>query len=77
MHPTLIKHIPNQKDLKQSLKDRPLQKIQLTAGIQLSGATRTSDAIKKAALEAIQSAPVAGETVTIDTAKLEVSNRSG
>lgn len=37
----------------------------------VSGATRTSDAIKKAALEAIQSAPVAGETVTIDTAKLE------
>lgn len=29
-----IKHIPNQKDLKQSLKDRLLQKIQLTAGIQ-------------------------------------------
>lgn len=28
----------------------------------VSGATRTSDAIKKAALEAIQSAPVAGET---------------
>ena len=37
----------------------------------VSGATRTSDAIKKAALEAIQSAPTAGETVTIDTAKLE------
>ena len=37
----------------------------------VSGATRTSDAIKKAALEAIQSAPAAGETVTIDTAKLE------
>lgn len=37
----------------------------------VSSATRTSDAIKKAALEAIQSAPVAGETVTIDTAKLE------
>lgn len=29
-----IKHIPNQKDLKQSLKDRLLQKIQLTVGIQ-------------------------------------------
>ena len=37
----------------------------------VSSATRTSDAIKKAALEAIQSAPVAGETVTIDIAKLE------
>ena len=37
----------------------------------VSSATRTSDAIKKAALEAIQSAPVAGETVTINTAKLE------
>lgn len=37
----------------------------------VSSATCTSDAIKKAALEAIQSAPAAGETVTIDTAKLE------
>jgi len=33
-NPTLIKHIPKQKDLKQSLKARSLQKIQLTAGIQ-------------------------------------------
>ena len=30
----LIKHIPKQKDLKQSLKARLLQKIQLTTGIQ-------------------------------------------
>ena len=37
----------------------------------VSSATCTSDAIKKAALEAIQSAPATGETVTIDTAKLE------
>ena len=31
----------------------------------VSGATRTSDAIKKAALEAIQSAPVAGESLQL------------
>ena len=37
----------------------------------VSGATRTSKAIKKAALEAIQSAPEASVAVTVDTTSLE------
>ena len=43
----------------------------------VTGATRTSEAVKEAALEAIQSAPVTGRQLPVDTAKLEVSNRSG
>ena len=39
----------------------------------VSGATRSSDAIKKAALEAIQSAPEASTAATVDTAALEAS----
>ena len=39
----------------------------------VSTATRSSDAIKKAALEAIQSAPEASTAATVDTAALEAS----
>ena len=39
----------------------------------VSAATRSSDAIKKAALEAIQSAPEASTAATVDTAALEAS----
>ena len=39
----------------------------------VSTATRSSDAIKKAALEAIQSAPKASTAATVDTAALEAS----
>lgn len=39
----------------------------------VSGATRSSDAIKNAALEAIQSAPEASTAATVDTADLEAS----
>lgn len=39
----------------------------------VSGATRSSDAIKNAALEAIQSAPEASTAVTVDTSALEAS----
>ena len=39
----------------------------------VSSATRSSDAIKKAALEAIQSAPEASTAATVDTAALEAS----
>lgn len=39
----------------------------------VSGATRSYDAIKKAALEAIQSAPEASTAATVDTAALEAS----
>ena len=39
----------------------------------VSGATRSSDAIKRAALAAIQSAPEASTAVTVDTSALEAS----
>ena len=39
----------------------------------VSGATRTSNAVKEAALAAIQSAPEAGAAVTVDTTALEQS----
>ena len=39
----------------------------------VSGATRTSNAVKEAALAAIQSAPEAGTAVTVDTTALEQS----
>ncbi|MFQ9119113.1 MAG: FMN-binding protein [Mediterraneibacter faecis] len=42
----------------------------------VSGATRTSEAVKEAALAAIQSAPIARRQLPVDTTKLEVSNHS-
>ena len=42
----------------------------------VSGATRTSKAIKEAALEAIQSAPEASVAVTVDTTSLEAFIKS-
>ncbi len=47
------------KGFKKKLKDKDATEDTINNWDTVSGATRTSDAIKKAALEAIQSAPVA------------------
>ena len=61
------------KGIKSKLAGQSATEYTINSWDTVSTATRSSDAIKKAALEAIQSAPEASTAATVDTAALEAS----
>lgn len=63
----------NSKGIKSKLAGQSATEDTINSWDTVSTATRSSDAIKKAALEAIQSAPEASTAATVDTAALEAS----
>lgn len=63
----------NSKGIKSKLASQSATENTINSWDTVSTATRSSDAIKKAALEAIQSAPEASTAATVDTAALEAS----
>ena len=69
----LAKAYSKSKGIQTLLKDKDATEDTINGWDTVSGATRSSTAIKKAALEAIQSAPVAEAPVTVDTSALEKS----
>ena len=69
----LAKAFNKSKGIQTLLKDKDATEDTINGWDTVSGATRSSTAVKKAALEAIQSAPVAEAPVTVDTSALEKS----
>lgn len=61
------------KGIKSKLAGQSATEATINSWDTVSGATRSSDAIKEAALAAIQSAPEASTAATVDTAALEAS----